>query len=160
MQVKGETGRRLLTAAGIVLGLGLGGFFDGIVFHQLLQWHHMLSSVRSTDSVSDLKANMVGDGLFEVATLLLTVVGIVLLWQAGQRGYVLHSSKTFAGAVLVGAGLFNLVEGLIDHQLLGIHHLKPGPNELIWDLGFLASGVILAALGWLLLQVGRSDTAA
>ncbi|MCK1539441.1 DUF2243 domain-containing protein, partial [Bradyrhizobium sp. 176] len=30
-------------SAGVLLGLGLGGFFDGIVFHQLLQWHHMLS---------------------------------------------------------------------------------------------------------------------
>lgn len=30
-------------AAGILLGLGLGGFFDGIVLHQILQWHHMLT---------------------------------------------------------------------------------------------------------------------
>lgn len=147
-----------LTAAGIILGLGIGGFFDGIVFHQLLQWHHMLSSIRPTNNVSDLKANMVGDGLFEAATLLLTVVGIVLLWQAG-REQMPRSSKTFSGLLLIGAGLFNLVEGLIDHQILGIHHLKPGPNELAWDLGFLASGIILAALGWLLLQTGQ-DTAA
>ena len=34
-------------AAGFLLGLGLGGFFDGIVLHQLLQWHHMASSWRS-----------------------------------------------------------------------------------------------------------------
>ena len=32
------------TAAGIFLGLGLGGFFDGIVLHQILQWHHMATS--------------------------------------------------------------------------------------------------------------------
>jgi uncharacterized membrane protein len=32
--------RRFPTAAGIFLGLGLGGFFDGIVLHQILQWHH------------------------------------------------------------------------------------------------------------------------
>ncbi len=29
---------------GIVLGVGLGGFVDGILLHQLLQWHHMLTS--------------------------------------------------------------------------------------------------------------------
>ena len=159
MQVKSEIGKYSpLTTAGIVLGLGIGGFFDGIVFHQLLQWHHMISSARSTDTISDLKANMVGDGLFEAATLLLTVAGIVLLWRAGQRGHIPHSSKSFSGPLLIGAGLFNLVEGLIDHQILGIHHLKPGPHQLTWDIGFLASGVILAALGWLLLQGGQQDT--
>ncbi|HEU5099504.1 MAG TPA: DUF2243 domain-containing protein [Roseiflexaceae bacterium] len=36
--------RRPLSVAGIWLGLGLGGFFDGIVFHQILRWHHMLTS--------------------------------------------------------------------------------------------------------------------
>ena len=38
--------RKFPTSAGVFLGLGLGlgGFFDGIVLHQILQWHHMLSS--------------------------------------------------------------------------------------------------------------------
>jgi uncharacterized membrane protein len=36
--------RHFPVSAGIFFGLGLGGFFDGIVLHQLLQWHHMLSS--------------------------------------------------------------------------------------------------------------------
>lgn len=31
-------------AGGLLLGLGLGGFFDGIILHQVLQWHHMLTS--------------------------------------------------------------------------------------------------------------------
>jgi uncharacterized membrane protein len=31
-------------APGILLGIGLGGFVDGIVLHQILQWHHMLTS--------------------------------------------------------------------------------------------------------------------
>jgi uncharacterized membrane protein len=26
-----------------ILGVGLGGFVDGIVLHQVLQWHHLLS---------------------------------------------------------------------------------------------------------------------
>ncbi len=30
---------RGVLAAGILLGIGMGGFFDGILFHQLLQWH-------------------------------------------------------------------------------------------------------------------------
>ena len=159
MNAQNETGnqRGLLIAAGILLGLGLGGFFDGILLHQILQWHHMLSSVLPATTVSDLELNMVWDGLFEATTWVLTVVGLVLLWRAGQHDDVSWSSNTFGGSLLVGAGSFNLVEGLIDHQILGIHHVKPGPNELAWDLGFLAVGAVLVAFGWILLQTGKRD---
>jgi len=84
----------VLIAAGILLGLGLVGFVDGIL-HQILQWHHMLSSVRPAHTVSDLELNMVWDGLFDASTWVLTVVGLVLLWRAGQRDDVPWSSKTF-----------------------------------------------------------------
>ncbi len=154
MEAKGETRNRRgpLIAAGVLLGLGLGGFFDGILLHQILQWHHMLSSVRPPQTVSDLELNMVWDGLFEASTWVLTVVGVVVLWRAGKRDDVPWSSNTFVGSILVGAGSFNLVEGLIDHQILGIHHVKPGPNELAWDLGFLAVGAVMAVAGWILLR--------
>lgn len=43
--------------AGIVLGVGLGGFFDGIVLHQILQGHHMFSSAGyPADSVGNLES--------------------------------------------------------------------------------------------------------
>lgn len=160
MEVKGEVRNRRspLIAAGIILGLGLGGFVDGILLHQILQWHHMLSSVRPAETVSALKQNMVWDGFFDAATWMLTVVGVILLWRAGKRDDVPWSLNTFVGSLLIGAGTFNFVEGLIDHQILGIHHVKPGPNELVWDIGFLASGVILAVAGWLFLQAGKQDT--
>lgn len=160
MEAKDETRNRRgpLIAAGTLLGLGLGGFFDGILLHQILQWHHMLSSVRPAKTVSELELNMVWDGLFEATTWVLTVVGLVLLWRAGERDDVPWSSKTFVGSLLVGAGFFNLVEGLIDHQILGIHHVKPGPNELVWDIGFLAVGAVLAVAGWILLQAGQRES--
>ena len=53
---------------------------------------------------------------------------------------------------LMGWGLFNSVEGLVDHQLLGIHHVHPGVDELAWDLGFIGSGLALCLVGWLLLR--------
>ncbi len=160
MEAKGQSRIRYspLIAAGIMLGLGLGGFVDGILLHQILQWHHMLSSSRPIATVSDVELNMVWDGLFDAATWLFTVIGIALLWRAGAREDVPWSLNTFLGSLLVGAGLFNFVEGLIDHQILGIHHVKPGPNELAWDIGFLASGVILAVAGWLLLQAGKQES--
>jgi uncharacterized membrane protein len=56
-------------SAEILFGLGLGGFFDGIVLHQVLQWHHMLTSAGyPPDSVENLKVNTLWDGLFHATT--------------------------------------------------------------------------------------------
>ena len=53
------------------------------------------------------------------------------------------------GGMLAGWGIFNFVEGLIDHQILGIHHVRPGhPHQLLYDLLFLASGIVLMLVGW------------
>ncbi|MBD2210500.1 DUF2243 domain-containing protein [Nostoc linckia FACHB-104] len=141
-----------LIAAGLFLGLGLGGFVDGIVLHQILQWHHMLSNVRPLTNDSNIDLNMVWDGLFHALDWLLTVVGVALLWRAGGREDVPWSSQTFLGSILLGFGLFNVVEGLIDHQILGIHHVKPGPNQLAWDIGFLIFGALLILFGWLVIK--------
>ncbi len=146
---------RPLITAGIVLGLGQAGFFDGIVFHQLLQWHHMFSSIETDMTVAGLELNTLGDGLFHLLDWLLTLLGIFLLWRAGSRSDVPWSTPVFVGALLIGGGLFNLIEGVIDHQILGIHHLKPGPNQLIWDMGFLAVGATLAGMGLRMVQAVR-----
>jgi uncharacterized membrane protein len=34
------------------MGIGFGGFIEGIVLHQILQWHHMLSHEESTKTVA------------------------------------------------------------------------------------------------------------
>ncbi|MBW4558352.1 MAG: DUF2243 domain-containing protein [Trichormus sp. ATA11-4-KO1] len=154
MEAKSEISHRRmpLIIAGIFLGLGLGGFVDGILLHQILQWHHMLSNIRPLKTVSNIDLNMVWDGLFHALDWVLTVVGVGLLWRAGGREDVPWSNGTFVGSLLIGAGLFNFVEGLIDHQILGIHHVKPGPNQLAWDLAFLLSGMLLVVVGWIMLQ--------
>lgn len=136
-----------LLAAGTVLGLGMGGFVDGILFHQILQWHQMLSSwIPPTDLVS-AKVNMVWDGLFHVFTWSMTAIGIGLLWRAGKMADVPHSSRVLIGGLCLGAGAFNTVEGVIDHQILGIHHVHPGSAQLAWDIGFVLLGVVLVAIG-------------
>ena len=53
-----------VTAPGIILGIGLGGFFDGIFLHQIFQLHHMFSSVITVDTVPGLRMNTLGDGVF------------------------------------------------------------------------------------------------
>jgi uncharacterized membrane protein len=66
--------RQFPTAAGIFFGLGLGGFFDGIVLHQLLQWHHMVTSAGyPADSVDNLKLNTLLDGVFHASTYILSL---------------------------------------------------------------------------------------
>ncbi|MBE9213216.1 DUF2243 domain-containing protein [Plectonema cf. radiosum LEGE 06105] len=149
--------RKPLIVAGICLGIGLGGFFDGIVLHQILQWHHMLSNVKPLTNRPNIDLNVLGDGIFHVFDFLMTVIGIVLLWQAGKRNDLAWSSTTFFGSIAIGVGLFDLIEGIIDHQILRVHHVKPGPNEFAWDMGFLALGTLIAVIGWLMLQqTGKS----
>ena len=149
----------LLVAAGILIGAGLlAGFVDGILLHEILQWHHMVTSVRPATNLSNLEANTLADGLFHLGTWTLTVIGGVLLWRAGGRDDVPLSPKIFGGSLLFGAGLFNFIEGIIDHQILGIHHVKPGPNQLAWDIGFLIFGAGLALVGWILLRSGQKES--
>jgi uncharacterized membrane protein len=148
----------LLVAAGILIGAGLlAGFVDGILLHEILQWHHMVTSVRPATNLSNLEANTLADGLFHLGTWTLTVIGGVLLWRAGGRDDVPWSPKIFGGSLLLGAGLFNFIEGIVDHQILGIHHVKPGLNQLAWDIGFLIFGAGLALVGWILLRSGQKE---
>ncbi len=135
-------------AAALLLGIGLGGFVDGILLHQILQWHGMMSSVVPPIDLVAEKYNMAWDGVFHALTWATTLTGLILLFRAGTMSRVPWSGRLLAGCMIAGWGLFNLVEGLIDHQLLGIHHVRPGPHELAWDLGFIGiGGAGLIALG-------------
>jgi uncharacterized membrane protein len=148
-----------IVSAGVFLGTGLGGFFDGILLHQILQWHNMLSSVRPPADLVSMKYNMVWDGLFHAFTWLMTSLGVWRLWRAGQRTDVVWSARTFVGSLVLGWGLFNFIEGLVDHQLLGIHHVHPGEGQLAWDLGFLAFGLLQIAAGFASIRVGGNGPA-
>ncbi len=142
-----------MNRAAILLGLGLGGFVDGIVAHQILGWHHMLSSWYPPVTAENLHLNMVGDGLFHLLCLVFVVIGIALLNRGGQL-----ASGVLWGGVTVGWGVFNLVEGTVDHLILGVHHVRSGPAELAYDLGFLALGVVLVVVGALLSRSVRADS--
>jgi uncharacterized membrane protein len=150
--------------AGILFGLGLGGFFDGIVLHQLLQWHHLVTSAGyPPDSVENLRINTFWDGLFHALTYVFVAAGLAVLWRAARRTHLRWSSKLLLGTLLMGFGLFNLVEGTISHQILGLHHVnETAPREqwIYWDLGFLAWGAAMLIGGGLLLRAGRRETPA
>ncbi len=137
-------------APGFILGLGLGGFIDGIVLHQVLQWHHMLTGTDAYPSatLAGLEANTLADGFFHLSTWILVAVATALIVRAWQRGELAPPWRAHVGMLLAGWGVFNVAEGLIDHQLLGIHHVRDDLGApLGWDLAFLAFGVALIAGG-------------
>ena len=141
--------------AGILFGLGLGGFFDGIVLHQILQWHHMLTSAGyPPDSVENLKINTFWDGLFHASTYIFTGLGLYVLWRYSRRNHIRWSGKLLPGSLLMGFGIFNLVEGIIDHHLLGIHHV----NETVPREQWIYLGHRLPGLGGIHAH-GRVDAA-
>jgi uncharacterized membrane protein len=90
MTVDGEREGRFPRAAGLLFGLGLGGFFDGIVLHQLLQWHHMLSTWYPITSLENLKLNTFWDGVFHSTTYLFLLGALFILWRAAR----LRSART------------------------------------------------------------------
>ena len=147
-------------APGILLGIGLGGFVDGIVLHQILQWHHMLTSEGSypATTVAGLETNTLWDGLFHAATWVAVAVGLYVLWQRTTTWRWALSGRALIGWMLVGWGLFNLVEGVVDHHLLTIHHVREGAgvNESAWDVAFLLFGAFLVIGGRLLARSNES----
>ncbi|MCQ0972072.1 DUF2243 domain-containing protein [Paracoccus sp. TK19116] len=160
--------KRFPLSAGILLGLGVGGFFDGIVLHQILQWHHMATSVwlpvdgasSASEALRNLKLNTVLDGLFHAATYIFVLAGLVVLWRSARKTHMRWSSRRLSASLLMGFGIFNVVEGLIDHHLLGIHHVNetvPRGQWIYWDLAFLAWGGAMLIAGWLLSSRTKSD---
>jgi uncharacterized membrane protein len=145
-----ESNPRSLITAGLLLGIGLGGFVDGILFHQIFQLHNMLSARRPPTTVVNIEVNMVWDGLFHAFTWLMTALGLYMLYRAGARDDVPWSGRVLLGSMIAGWGLFNFVEGLTDHVILQVHHVVERIGLSIWDWIFLASGILFIAIGTLL----------
>jgi uncharacterized membrane protein len=148
--------KRSLILPGILIGIGLGGFLDGILLHQILQWHNMLSKVLPPHDMTNMKINMMWDGFFHTFTLIITLIGVLLLWQAGTKNFRFPGIKLLLGLLILGWGIFNFVEGLVNHHILNIHHVRyindinGGEPDQLWGYGFLfIGGVLLILIGWL-----------
>src|SRR4051794_19902997 len=155
---------------GLLFGLGLGGFVDGIVLHQILQWHHMVSARTPPITLAGLEINTVADGFFHVGTWLLVLAASITTITAWRQGCPAPSWAFHFGLVLARWGIFSGVEGVAEHQILGGQHVRGEPGATLrWDLGFLAFGVLYVrcgrgarlrwelgflAYGWFLVVVG------
>ncbi len=136
-----DTKKRFLIVGSFILGFGFLGALDGIIFHQILQWHSVIMDTTRTGQI-------VSDGIFHLAVSIALVLGGILLWLAGKPTDIAKGVRDVLGWFLIGGGTFNLVEGIINHHILQIHRVKPDdPNAMMYDLAFLASGVLLILIG-------------
>jgi uncharacterized membrane protein len=165
MAIAAESGRtaipKIFVWAAALLGFALGGFADGIVFHQILQWHHLLSNVPG-DAFDDLRVQVLADGVFHVAMYAVMAVGLWLLWRSRVAFLDDRSDRLFAAAMLVGFGLWHIVDAVFSHWLLGIHHIRMATdNVLLWDMSVFAFGLLVTAAGlWLARHRPQSARAA
>lgn len=136
------------TRYGLLLGIALGGFFDGILLHQILQWHHLLSLV---PGVTDLRAQVLWDGYFHVLMYLLAGIGLWGLWREHLR-QAATQGRALLGALIAGFGLWHILDSVLSHWLLGIHRIKIDSEvPILWDIfWFIAFGLLPLAIGWML----------
>lgn len=131
---------------GAVIGVGVMAAVDEIVFHQLLAWHHFYD--RSTTRIG-----LLSDGLLHATELLLLVAGFFLLADLRRRG-TLHVRRGWAG-FLIGAGGFQVFDGIVNHKVLQLHQVRYEVEILPYDLAWNAAGLALLVLGAVLAMTGR-----
>ncbi|HEX2543559.1 MAG TPA: DUF2243 domain-containing protein [Ramlibacter sp.] len=142
-----------------IVGLALGGFFDGILLHQVLQWHHFLSNVQSP-AVQDIRVQILADGLFHVLMYFVAAVGLVKLWRAREQCAQPGSGTLLWGSALLGFCIWHFIDVVVAHWVIGIHRVRvDSPNPLLWDLLWLSVfGALPLLLVWKLLRGGGSGT--
>ena len=130
----------------LLTGFGLGAFLDGIVLHQVLQWHHLVSAYRSPDDLAGLEANTTWDGVFHLVSWSVVLVGV--LWTARSRTSLRPVPwRRLVGALLVGWGAFQIADQVLLHMLLQAPHIRMVDDYQLYDWGYTAMGAALVAVG-------------
>lgn len=141
-------GRNLV--AGLLLGVGIAGFVDEVVFHQLLHWHHFYD--RST-----LEVGLVSDGVFHAFSWFAAIGSMFLLADLSRRHAVWWTR--WWGGLSLGAGAFQLYDGLVHHKLLGLHQIRYDVDLLPYDVAWNAIAVVLIVAGLVLVLRTRRRSA-
>lgn len=142
------TGRRILLGGGIV-GFGLGALLDVLIFHLILQWHHLLSSVYTPTTPDGLQTNIYFDGVFSLVVVGVVAVGTAVVWRELNRASESSSAVRVVGSLLAGAGLFNVFDGIADHYVFGIHDVVHGTQA--FNPHWVGASLLLLGLGILTL---------
>lgn len=163
MTVKSEARKSYspqLSWAGYLLGFALGGFFDGILLHQVLQWHHLLISVEGP-MFQDMRVQILADGLFHVLMYFIAAIGLWKLWQARMDYAKQGADWHMLANVFIGFGVWHILDSILSHWILGIHRIRvDAENVLFWDLlWFFVFGVAFVVIGWLIRKGNGSGPA-
>ncbi len=149
---------RSVLFTGILIGIGIAGFLDETIFHQLLQWHAFYWA-------TDQHGRILSDGLFHLFSTLLLLWGLLRVWR-GRAHWTEASGPLMIAGILMGAGGFNLYDGLIQHAILHFHLVNEYvcngavtqgnnmlancpqdiPYEIVWD----SLGLIILVIGIIL----------
>lgn len=145
--MRSPNGRSPLAWPGFFLGVALGGFFDGILLHQVLQWHHLLSNV---DALQDLRLQVLADGLFHALMYVVGALALWRLWRARAAMAAPDAGRRLWGTAAVGFGAWHVADAVLSHWLTGIHRIRlDSPHPLAWDLAwFVVFGLVPLAIGW------------
>lgn len=145
---------RALLISGIFLGIGIAGFIDEAVFHQLLQWHNFYWN-------TNRHGQIFSDGLFHIGSTLILIAGGINLWRTRTSPNPLRA-KLILSAILIGAGGFNVYDGVVQHVIFHFHLVNervcPLPmsgNNSIWncpkdipyEIVWISIGLVIAAAG-------------
>jgi len=141
---------RRFELAGISLGFGFGGFFDGILLHQVLQWHHLLSGIE--DARSDIRVLIMADGMFHILMYVVTGTGLLLLARTRAEFSGKGADHRLLGNTILGFGIWHILDAILSHWILGIHRIRMDTgNPLFWDLlWFAVFGLAALVLGLLI----------
>ena len=141
--------------SGYLLGFSLGGFFDGILLHQILQWHHLLIAVER-EPFQDIRVQILADGIFHALMYVIAVIGLWLLWRSRAEFSADRADRLLFANMLIGCGVWHIVDGVFSHWIMGIHRIKmDSANPLVWDLiWFFVFGIAPLLVGMLLRRGG------
>lgn len=138
----------------LVTGFGLGMFADGIVLHQLLQWHHLVVERLPDDDLAGLRDNVVWDGVFHTGAWVVVLAGLLWLSHRGDAARGLGLRRV-SGLLLAGWGAFTLFDQVALHLLLRAHTVRTGGDLLLYEGGYTLLGLALLGGGLLLAHPRR-----
>ena len=137
--------RASILAPGLI-GVAVMAAVDEIVFHQLLSWHHFYD--RST-----LAVGLLADGLLHSGALVALVGGF--FWFSDVRWRQALVPAAGWGGFLLGAGAFQLVDGIGVHKLLRLHQIRYGVDLLPYDVAWNLFGAVLLVIGAVVTWMAR-----
>lgn len=134
--------------SGLLFGLGLIGFIDETIFHQLLHWHHFYD--KSTTQIG-----LISDGLFHAFSWFATI-GSLFMFAHLRRLNALRL-KRWIGGVFLGSGSFQLYDGTVQHKIMRLHQIRYTNNVIFYDVIWNIGAIILLLVGIFLTLQSRKE---